>query len=68
MSNLTYAQHRVVVDLSSGEWSDLMGHSKAVIARVYGMGLIRCDVDDLPYNFRIWTITPEGEAAIGGDA
>lgn len=61
---LTEKQRRALVDLSDGEWHYLMIRSTSVKSWLYRHGLIRCDQDSLPYPDRMWTITPDGLAAL----
>ena len=63
--NLTYAQHRALVDVSDGEWKRLaMTHSLGAIGFLRNRGLIRCDFDHLAAEEKRYTITPDGEQAL----
>lgn len=59
--SLTDKQRRVLVDLSDGDWQPLVPHhSRSVVATLHNMGCIRPDHTHIPYEDRIWTITPIG--------
>ena len=63
---ITDRQRRALVDLSDGEWRVMVPlHSRSVIQRLNALGLIRCAEAFLNYDERIWTITPDGLAALG---
>jgi hypothetical protein len=67
---LTPTQRRVLVDLSEGDWINLVadgGHSVAAVSTANMRGLIRCDFE-VAYPARRWTITPDGIAALEASA
>lgn len=62
---MTSAQHTVLARLSDGEWRIMRAHSSQVLAALYRAEMIRCDFDRrIPYSERLWTITPDGLAAL----
>ena len=68
--SLTPTQRRILVDLSEGDWVNLVaegGHSVSSVATASHRGLIRYDFEG-PFVARHWTITPEGIAALEATA
>ena len=64
---MTDAQRRILVDLSEGEWLNLVadrGHSIPSVATAAKHEYIRCDFAGSPFVARHWTITPMGIAAL----
>ena len=67
MTPLTDNQRRALVDLSDGEWRNLVGdhrHTMQVVANLGRRGLIREDHSHLRLDERHYTITPAGMAAL----
>ena len=64
--NITPTQHTILAHLSDGEWrmgSDLTTNANA-LSYLSRRGLIRRDFDSTGYLFSLWTITPDGMAAM----
>lgn len=62
---LTAKQHRVLVDLSAGDWRqgcDLA--APGVLVALQGRGFIRDDLSHGRVSEAYWTITPDGIAAL----
>jgi len=61
---MTPAQHTALARLSDGEWRVMQDHAPGVLARLYRADMIRCDFFHVALNDRLWTITPDGIAAL----
>lgn len=63
---LSPSQHTILARMSDGEWrrgSDLTCMAKS-LAHLSRRGFIRRDFDETGYLFSLWTITPDGMAAM----
>lgn len=61
--------HRAIVDLLDRGWHSLVPHHpKGAVARLYMLGMVRCDCDNAKYPDRLWTITPRGEEYLADQA
>ena len=64
--NLTKKHILALADVSDGDWVRLTDyHGKIIVGNLRNAGLIRCDFDDLPATGKRYTITPDGEQALG---
>ena len=61
---MTPAQHTALARLSDGEWRVMQDHAPGVLAKLHRADMIRCDNDHVPMYERLWTITPDGIAAL----